>query len=77
MLPDAAIKRCAHCVHRVMDMVSNNTQLGCGIYTRLRGTRCAKKISPTPSHHQHQAELPIEDGLDGFMLFTQNSDGTV
>ncbi len=46
--------------HKGMDMVSNNTQVGCDIYILLnwylRGPNCAKKISPKQLHHHHQPE---------------------
>ncbi len=41
------------------------------------GPKCAKKISPTPLHHQHQPE-PLRQGrmIHAFMIFTSNSDPT-
>ncbi len=53
-----------HCSHKGMDMVSNNTQVGCGVNDAqlvLRGPKCAKKTSPTPLHDQHQPE-PLRQG---------------
>ncbi len=49
----------------------NNAQLV------LRGSKCPKKISPTPLHH-HQPE-PLRQGrMDPcFMFFTPNSDPTI
>ncbi len=44
-----------------MDMVSNNTQVGCGVKRCSIGTKCAKKISPTPLHHHHESE-PLRQG---------------
>ncbi len=55
------IRRWVHCSHKGKDMVSNNTQVGCGdAQLVLRGPKCAKKISPTPLHH-HQPE-PLRQG---------------
>ncbi len=31
----SSIRRWVHCSHKGMDMVSNNTQVGCGVYTLL------------------------------------------
>ncbi len=56
------IRRWVHCSHKGMDMVSNNTQVGCGdAQLVLRGPKCAKKISPTSLHHHHQPE-PLRQG---------------
>ncbi len=55
------IRRWVHCSHKGMDMVSNNTQVDCGVLNNpqlvLRGPKCAKKISPTPLHHQQPEPL--------------------
>ncbi len=52
-------------VKKGMDMVSNNTQVGCGILNDaqlvIRGQKCAKKISPSPLHHHHHSE-PLRQG---------------
>ncbi len=42
------------------------------------GPKCAKKIPPTPLHHQHQPE-PLRQGrmIHVFMFFTPNSDATI
>ncbi len=42
------------------------------------GTKCAKKIPPTPLHHHHQPE-PLRQGrmIHAFMFFTPNSDPTI
>ncbi len=60
----SSIRRLAHCSHKGMDMVSNNTQVGCGVLNDaqlvIRGPKCAKIISPTPLHH-HQSE-PLRQG---------------
>ncbi len=52
ILLEVAFRRWVHCSHKGMDMVSNNTQVGCG-------PMCAKKISPTPLHHQPE---PLRQG---------------
>ncbi len=76
ILLEVAIRRWVHCSHKGMDMVSNNTQVGCGHFNGaqldLRGPKCAKKISPTPLHHHQQPE-PVETRagwIHAFMFFT-------
>ncbi len=63
ILLEVAIRRWVHCSHKGMDMVSNNTQVGCGFKQCSIGTKCAKKISPTPLHH-HQLELLRQGRMD-------------
>ena len=62
----SSIRRWRHCAHKGMDMVSSNTQVGCGVDAQLvlMSPKCAKKTSPTPLHHHHQPELLIQGRLD-------------
>ncbi len=59
ILLEVAIRK--YCSYKRMDMISKNTQVGCGILRCTIGTKCAKKISPTPLHH-HQPE-PLRQGM--------------
>ncbi len=66
ILLEVAIKRWMHFSHKGMDMVSNNTQVSCGLNDAqlvLRGPKCAKKTSPTPLHH-HQPEPLRQSRMD-------------
>ncbi len=79
ILMEVAIKRWVHCSHKGMDMVSNNTQVSCGLNDAqlvLRGPKCAKKTSPTPLHH-HQPEPLRQSRMDPcFHVLSPNSDPT-
>ncbi len=72
-------QKMVYCGHKGMDMVSNNTQVDCGLFKQCligtKGPKCAKKISPTALHHHQQPE-PLRQGrmIHAFMFFTPNSD---
>ncbi len=70
-----------HCSHKGKDMVSNNTQVDCGVQTMLNWyyTKCAKKISP-PHHYTTTTSLNRWDKagwIHAFMFFTPNSDSII
>lgn len=52
-IPEISVRRTVHCHCKVMEMVSSNTQVGCGITTILN---FIKILFPTLWHHQ-QLEL--------------------
>ncbi len=67
ILLEVAIRKWVHCIQKGMDMVSNNTQVSCGVNNAqlvLRGPKCAKNISLTPLHHHHQPELLRQGRMD-------------
>ncbi len=62
ILLEVAIRRWVYCSHKGMDMISNNTQLGCGGLNNaqlvLSGPKCAKKISlPPPAWTLRQGRM--------------------
>ena len=62
---EVAIRRLLHWGHEIMHMVSNNTQIGCGIQAIIGwGRKRAKKTFPTPLHHCHQPGLLTQGRLD-------------
>ncbi|XP_073795600.1 mucolipin-3 isoform X6 [Danio rerio] len=77
ILLEVAIRRWRHCAHKGMDMVSSNTQVGCGVDAQLV-LMDPKKISPTPLHHHHQPE-PLTQGrmIHAFMLLRPNCEPSI
>ncbi len=78
ILLEVAIRSWEHCSHKEMDMVSNNTQVGCGdAQLVLRGPKCAKNIS---HHYTTTSSLNRWDKagwIHAFMFFTPNSNPTI
>ncbi len=64
----SSIRRWVYCSHKGMNMISNNTQVGCGVFNDaqlvLRGQKCAKKLSPASLHHHHQSEPSRQGRID-------------
>ncbi len=72
----------AHCCHKGMDMVSYNTQVGCGIYTMLNWYEGAQsvQIKYPPHHYTTTTSLNLWDKTEwihAFMFFMPNSDPTI
>lgn len=71
VLLEIAIRRWVQCGHKEMDMIRNDTQVGCDIKQCSFGTKghCVPKwISPSPLHHHRQA-WTIVTWQDKSMLF--------
>ncbi len=70
-----------HCCHKAMDMVNNNTQVGCGVKTVLNWYWGAQNVPRKyPSHHYTSRSLILlykTGWIHAFMLFTPNSDPTI
>lgn len=60
--------------HKETDIVSNNSQTGCGVQSMLNSYEGTKKISPSTLQHQQQPEPLIQPKTDPcFHVVTPNS----
>lgn len=90
VLLEITIRRWVHCDHKDMDMIRNNTRVGCDIKQWSFGTKGhyvrQKRISPSSLHNRQQPDQLLHGRTNRwfcaffffcFVFFTPNSDPAI
>ncbi len=80
ILLEVSLRRWVHCSHKGMDMVSNNTQVGCGVFIRCSIGTKGPKVCQENIPHTNTTSLNRWDKagwIHAFMFFTPNSVSTI